>query len=663
MAENPFEVTKAVDFTDAEIAATWVDLPGGGFASLADPRSPMPTFLVGGKGGGRTHLLRYFSFALQRLRGAADVLGGVQREGYVGIYFRCAGLNSSRFEGKRQDVDTWGAVFSYYTELWLARLTLDVVAEICRGAGDRVSTDELASLRSAIVNLFDTHLDLPVSESSDLHALTGVLRQSQRELDIAINNAALSHNLDIRIGASPGRLVFGIPAAVTKHVGALAGLTFAYLLDEFENLTADQQRYVNTLVREKELPTTFLIGSRLFGLRTHATLAADEENRQGSEFSQVVLEEAYRAQSHSYRTFCTEIVRRRLAESGFEITKRTRLQDFFEQPHGDTASVEKRAAEVLLHHQVGHRPWLNRLNQQLVAAGLGNSADSITAAVSVDDSPLHEKFAILLLYRAWADGENLGPAAKRIAHDVAQLRSMQETAGKLQTSYKHYRLDLYAQILADLRLPQEYVGLDDFIRMSGFLPRNLLVVLKQVTQWSLFQGETPFRGGVISLRAQREGVREASNWFLSDAKGLGRVGEEAQLAIRRLASLFREMRFADKPVEVSCSAFSTDRQGLTPGALASLDEALSHSLLLEVPVGRRDRNSHVLQHKYQLNPMLAPLFDLSLALRGTASFSRDELNAIFDGERSDDYEGVRRRIVGRMQAPFTKAPQDRLDFS
>src|ERR1700709_725253 len=66
MPDNPFEVTKAVDFTDAQIEATWVDWPSGGFLHLADPRSPMPRFLVGGMGGGRKHTPRYFFSTLYR---------------------------------------------------------------------------------------------------------------------------------------------------------------------------------------------------------------------------------------------------------------------------------------------------------------------------------------------------------------------------------------------------------------------------------------------------------------------------------------------------------------------------------------------------------------------------------------------------------------------
>jgi len=128
--------------------------------------------------------------------------------------------------------------------------------------------------------------------------------------------------------------------------------------------------------------------------------------------------------------------------------------------------------------------------------------------------------------------------------------------------------------------------------------------------------------------------------------------------------LFRDMRFSDKPVEVSCSAFATDRQGLSPAAAKLLDEAVSHSLLLEVPTGRRERNLHILQHKYQLNPMIAPLFDLSLALRGVADFSAEELNAIFDPTVDDSRFGtILRKRLDRMRAPFqSSASQEGLPF-
>ena len=76
---NPFNITKAVDFNDQEINDYWVDIPSGeGFAAMAKPTSPMPMLILGGKGSGKTHLMRYFSYPLQRIRYGKDVLGGIK---------------------------------------------------------------------------------------------------------------------------------------------------------------------------------------------------------------------------------------------------------------------------------------------------------------------------------------------------------------------------------------------------------------------------------------------------------------------------------------------------------------------------------------------------------------------------------------------------------
>src|SRR5690349_18822686 len=123
---NPFSITKAVDLNDDQILQFWVRTPGTGddATDLVRPTSPMPMFLLGGKGSGKTHLMRYHSFELQSLRFremGLDLRAGVQFDRYIGMYVRCSGLNSGRFSGKRQSDDLWREMFAYYVELWLAQ--------------------------------------------------------------------------------------------------------------------------------------------------------------------------------------------------------------------------------------------------------------------------------------------------------------------------------------------------------------------------------------------------------------------------------------------------------------------------------------------------------------------------------------------------------------
>ena len=144
--EKPFDITKAVDFTDAQIADTWVDLRGNGFLDLVNPQSPMPLILLGGKGSGRTHLMRYCSYSLQKLRSRnRDLIEYIRSQKYLGIYMRCEGLNAGRFEGKGQSLEAWAALFTYYFDLWLGELAILTLRDAFVGRTEFLSAERAIS--------------------------------------------------------------------------------------------------------------------------------------------------------------------------------------------------------------------------------------------------------------------------------------------------------------------------------------------------------------------------------------------------------------------------------------------------------------------------------------------------------------------------------------
>ena len=113
LRENPFNVTKAVDLDDKQIGDYWVDLPGsGGFKDLVKPTSPIPMIILGGKGSGKTHILRYCSYQVQRMRHESDVGVGLQKEGYMGIY-----LGAALLRRRPKGLDTSGTARA--TCIWL----------------------------------------------------------------------------------------------------------------------------------------------------------------------------------------------------------------------------------------------------------------------------------------------------------------------------------------------------------------------------------------------------------------------------------------------------------------------------------------------------------------------------------------------------------------
>ena len=188
--------------------------------------------------------------------------------------------------------------------------------------------------------------------------------------------------------------------------------------------------------------------------------------------------------------------------------------------------------------------------------------------------------------------------------------------------------------------------------MSGSSPRNLLVILKNVYKWALFNGERPFAEGMISVEAQQAGVREAADWFFDDAKPLGDDGEGVHDAIHRLGELLRRLRFAAKLVECSLSSFSADLTACSSRTREVVELASRWALLVRVDRGQKERNTGLVEAKFQLNRMLSPRWELPIARRGTLRLGADEMNAIFDPAEAGAFSDVVRQRLDRMRPPF-----------
>lgn len=648
IVRSPFDVTKAVDLNDPQIERTYVSF-GGRERSIVDPASTMPQFLTGLKGGGRTHLLRHYSYPLQKTRNEHP-LQQVQADGYIGIYFRCGGLNGSRFRGKGQSEERWADTFAYYMDLWITELLIATIADVHES--ETWSDPDLRGVYLAVAGALQTPVPISEELATPLSSILSYLTQLRRELDWAVNNAAHTGTLEVQVRSNPGELIF----AAAKSVSALPGfedVTITFLPDEYENLTEAQQIYFNTLIREKEAPVTFLVGSRSWGIRTQKTLSAGEVNRKGSEYELYPLDSAYSSNPRQYQDFCRDLVTRRLIAFNLDeqeaISWISRLS--FET---DDRLYTNRLHAVLSRYGALERPHLIDLSKAVAKAASSPIAAEVVSAVSVPEYPLIEKLAILRFYQLWSGGEEPSSGLARVALSfVAPLVDGSEDK-ELMNFFKHRKSDAVAQIYSEAGRQTAYAGFSELVSLSGFLPRNLLMILKYISHWGQFHGENVFRGSLqISERALSEGVLDAARWYLSDAKPLGHQGEECEIAIRRLGQYMHSIRYSHKPSEIDVSTFSTSLTQVSPDALAVLERCANHGLLIEVKGGRSARNHGARHRKFQLHPILTPLWGLRPGRRGDATLDRATVEAIFSPKVKDlAFQQVRETLEGTLNAPF-----------
>lgn len=662
--ENPFQLTRAADLDDSQVNSLWVNLESqGGFSGKFRPKSQLPMIVLGGKGSGKTHLMRYYSYPLQKMRAApGKIFEAIQRSGYIGVYVRCSGLNASRFSGKGQSREQWAAVFEYYVELWFAQVVLEIAVDFIANSGARWQNEE--AVTRGIHFLFDKN---PATEITTIAELMRVLRDLQRELDFAVNNAALTRSLSVTVLTTRGSLIFGIPRTLAQHEPAFSSLTFTWLIDEYENLYEDAQRYINTLLREKQLPVTFKVGARLYGLRTYKTWSGDEELKEGSEYELLNLDSELRNLEEGYVRFAAQVCKTRLrvywgdlaAASLTNEKNDVELSDRFENERNlppEQTELGIATAKFLDRD----RPWISRLQKQIKQAkrtlaqrGLrsGSDIEHVLNLLSWRDDLLVEKTNVFLFYRSWSRKGDLLESATQIRSDCETFSNTKSEATAHWKVLDKFREDLKAQVIRECNGKPFYVGLETFVVMSQGIARNLLTILKHVYDWAVFNGERPFVKDRISVRSQRAGVAEAYDWFIRDAQILGQDGRQVKAAIARLGDLFRAIRFSDKPSECSLCTFSVNFGELGERTQRMIEAAAQWSLLIPT-ADRIERNTGNPVAKYQLNGMMAPHYWLPVNSRGNIHLSASEAEVIFTNPDTTHFTNLVANRVKGMNAPF-----------
>lgn len=654
---NPFALVRASDYTDEQINSLWVELGPQAINAIIEPQSKISKFILGGKGTGKTHLLRYYSYQVAKLRSRRESgLGIVSKQKFLAIFLRATGLDASRFEGNSSD-RRWQQLFGVYLELRLIEGVLEALCDI-----QATSPSDSFDDKAFIAEIANSVIDQSVAACSSLLDLRGWAISKRRQIDDAINNAAFIGTLDLRIPFSIGSLCLPVSRAMAGWNRSLSDVPLIYLIDEIENLTPPQQQVLNSLIRYGEGNATFRVTGRLYARKTFSTLADGEENREGAEFKTTFLDDILR-NYRNFPEFAKRFVSRRIRAIGAASLVRR-------EPASDSPSLCFEEVNTTGYYSDA----LAKLNIDPVEpafvksfiealAGASNVSSVIQAKLIATEltqgmPSLLQKLNLLRFckkYRKNAKKASLLTLAKRIHADADEFKQRGRTArSSYATTYGHWAADLFAQLCRESKRTEgvPYAGFDTFVRMSCGNPRNLLVILGRAYEIAAFREIDFINGAKLPIAMQTEAAIEAARFMYERDTNYGSRSERAREAVNRLAQLLRTARYAMNIPEVSPLAVSFYEPELTPDAKQTLDSALNYSFVFEVRDGRPDRNSERLNKKIQLNPLLSPHWGLPISVRGDISLATDMANAIFDPKQQGEFDLLLNALNSKWNNPF-----------
>ena len=583
--------------------------------------SRKPKLIIGGRGCGKTMLLRYLSHQSSFSR-SRFTIGGRELH-HIGLYWRADTQFANAMQRRGVTPETWSSAFEHFAALLIGLEFLRSLESIANSSFVGFDDESLDQIRFPSASAFDpempdTRRDLETTLQRGLHVLESWVS-------------------DVRKAPEPKflpgiRFVRTLIKDLSQHCPLFKEACFFIYIDEYENLVEYQQELVNTWVKSSENPLIFNIAMKRNGFRTRRTVGA-ESISDIHDFRQHDIEGYL---ERDFSVLAAEILTLRLdSRSGVQNEASLRLNE----PRGLIARKDPEyrrgvvsRAEYLLpgtsEEQIAFEVFadkalLDTLRERIEKALKARMSDLSPDLFMRRQLPKASIIAPALLFR-----KNLDPELV-----LRELDKMERGESSRFTDWVHNNfVGCVLQLYVPFSRPCPfYAGFTTFCQMAHGNIRYLL----ELCYRCLARSEEL---SVTSPHVQAEAARQASAAFLKEVRSFGSKGNQLYQFVLELGSLFSLAHLRDTQSESEQTHFAIKEGGraLSADDRSFLSEAIKWSVLFESEPTKIKSENDIEYVDYVLNPIYAPYFHISYRKRRKLDMSAEDLHTFIDG----DYEQI-----------------------
>ena len=544
-----------------------------------------PCILIGGRGTGKTTVLRGLSyqgrFELEK-RDEKTVASWP----YYGFYYRVDTNKVAAFKGPELSDINWRRRFGHYMNLLMCVQVLRFLSWFQNTS--QISTDlpedELANIAAAF------SLDSPNSNKDLLQQL----ERSLTEFEAHVNNVADGPGPSLSMQGAP----IGMLLEAVKGLREFANKFFFFLIDEYENFEDYQQQLMNTLIKHSGELYSFKICVRELGWRVRTTISGNESLSSPADYTRINISEVM--EDGKFEEFSHKVCQDRLAAlvegSDQDVTEiEELLPPLSEEEEARLLRIQEHNSDTLRELQrIGPQETVERLTPMEVC---------------------------LLAYWARSKGQSLSEV----------FQDFQKDPGTWKTRLNNYRHALLFTLRRGRSgIRKYYAGWDTFIRLSGGNIRFLLQLVEESLARHLRDGgglQDPLTAELQTHAAQAIGRRN-----LTELEGLSVHG--AQLA-KLLLSLGRILGvMAARPEGHAPEVNQFEVAGGRPGSPQQnetdtlLDAAVMHLALARHSGSKLADVTETRDWDYTVYPIFAPFFNFSYRRKRKMRLTPDQVLAL-----------------------------------
>lgn len=637
--KRPFDVVRAEDFGD-ELYEFYEPLESlMRKVSSVDITGSRPVFLIGGRGTGKTMVLKYLSYEMQLKDFIKNAISQnkpiedmskeewesfLQRKNFIGIYLR---FKTTEYDHIKGEIER---LFIPYLSMKIAEeiFTLLIVFK-----SSKLLNDEH---EARISEYFVSQIKEP--ELKTTNSFNNVLRLIRDNVftkyEIILEKSSYCSIDEIHRSIPTiisKNVIFGLPDLIFNKLDFLKGKNLFILLDELEYLNDYQKKCIGKLIKDSdETSVIFKIGSRYMP-KNLPVGESSEVIQEPHDFRIINITDALNA-AHSgrkkdYNSLIKNVLNRRLSKSDyFQDNGITDIEKLF-----PNIPIEKEAKELVK----GRKKHWEKFNNFLKRTRYKNKISDIEDYLKYPSKPIIEKLNMLLYYR----GEN-PKEIKKMCEEYLEKRNE-----KYARLYQKNALNLLFQLYNDYRSEKKYIGIDVFINLSSGIIRNAIELCNQALNSAYNYGYEPSLGKSVDNIYQDMGAKHHAELQYEDIPRIpGNLGINVQDFIKEIGTIFRELHLNRYLVEPETTHFETTYSEMTDQAKKVFEAALNYSYLQKKPAMHPKISYETKKDDFLINRVFAPHFEISYRVRGRTYISASQISKLIIGD-NEERKKIRKKII------------------
>jgi hypothetical protein len=580
-----------------------------------------PRLIIGGRGCGKTMLLRYLSHQTMFSKLRPSIPPEVIK--HIGLYWRADTQFMNLMYGRGIDESKWHSAFLHATALSLAIEVLSSLQSMAFSNFDAVTEDNLKRLDFSKLRAFDGALPARFDE------LFERLEMQVWEMQSWVNDVLKAPEPRFLAGEKfIGALIKEIKAQLPQLLEA----NYFVYIDEYENLRVYQQKIINTWLKHSETPLIFNLAIKRNAFETQATTGPESlSNIHDFRIHDLELEI-----ESDFPLFAAEILFLQLSLAGQAVPVDPQVLR-------DPARMDERKDPR----------YADRVRDQANIMFPGVSQQEM--AKSVFDSPVLAKLCDRIKQALALKGSRIDPerfvnrsfpeasvvtpvllhrkalTPEEIVLELSKLESGESNDFTGHRDWIHNNfIGSYLQLFEPHSRPCPfYAGFQAFWQLSHGNLRHFLELCHQsisrVDEWEA--------GSPVPVAIQADAAREVSASFLREVRSCGPYGVQLYAFVLRLGSLFAIAHQRPTQSEPEQTHFSIgDGVGqLQTADHAFLREAVKWSILYEEEETKKKGTVDPEDVEYVLDPIYAPYFHISYRKRRKIKLKTDDLVILIRG--------------------------------